>query len=75
MVACHWLRGLPSGRERYTATAAGATFTGPLLTDVLKPTDPRIDPGVKNAQLRLFVTATGSDGYRATVAWAELDPA
>lgn len=36
---------------------------------------PRIDPDVKNAQLRLVVTATGSDDYRATLAWAELDPA
>ncbi|MDP9868567.1 MULTISPECIES: molybdopterin-dependent oxidoreductase [Streptosporangium] len=51
------------------------TFTGPLLSEVLKPAKPRIDAGAKNAHLRLFVTATGSDGYRATVAWAELDAA
>jgi hypothetical protein len=50
------------------------TFTSPLPADVLKLTEPRIAPEVKNAQLRLFVTATGSDGYRLTVAWAELDP-
>ncbi|MEV4360900.1 molybdopterin-dependent oxidoreductase [Nonomuraea sp. NPDC049625] len=73
------LRGLPQHtvRVRYQ-TSHGAekhTFTGPLLSDVLQLTEPRIDPDVKNAQLRLVVTATGSDGYRAALAWAELDPA
>ncbi|MGW4802235.1 molybdopterin-dependent oxidoreductase, partial [Nonomuraea sp. NPDC004297] len=72
------LRGLPQHtvRVRYQ-TSHGAerhTFTGPLLSDVLRLTRPRIDPTLKNAQLRLYVSATGSDGYRATVAWAELDP-
>ena len=33
------------------------------------------DPDTKNAQPSFVVTPTGSDGYRATVAWAELDPA
>ncbi|MFI7229642.1 molybdopterin-dependent oxidoreductase [Nonomuraea angiospora] len=73
------LRGLPQQavRVRYQ-TSHGAekhTFTGPLLSDVLQPAEPRIDPDAKNAQLRLVVTATGSDGYRATLARAELDPA
>ncbi|MFI6598599.1 molybdopterin-dependent oxidoreductase [Nonomuraea sp. NPDC050536] len=71
------LRALPQHtvRVRYQ-TSHGAekhTFTGPLLADVLALAKPRIDTEAKNAQLRLFVTATGSDGYRATVAWAELD--
>ncbi|MGP4105154.1 molybdopterin-dependent oxidoreductase [Nonomuraea sp. KM90] len=73
------LRSLPQHtvRVRYQ-TSHGAekhTFTGPLLADVLALTKPRIDPDVKNGQLRLVVTATGSDGYRATLAWAETDPA
>ncbi|WP_433424278.1 molybdopterin-dependent oxidoreductase [Microtetraspora malaysiensis] len=72
------LRSLPQHtvRVRYQ-TSHGAekhTFTGPLLADVLALTQPRIDPDVKNTQLRLVVTAIGSDGYRATVAWAEIDP-
>ena len=46
-----------------------------MLSDVLALAKPRIDPDVNNAQLRLFVTATGSDGYRAVVAWAEIDVA
>ncbi|MGW4966761.1 hypothetical protein ACWEPL_56875 [Nonomuraea sp. NPDC004186] len=58
------LRGLPQHtvRVRYQ-TSHGAekhTVTGPLLADVLKLAGPRIGPDVKNAQLRLFVTATGS---------------
>jgi hypothetical protein len=35
---------------------------------------PGFDPNVKNDALAHVVTATGSDGYRATVAWGELDP-
>ncbi|MGI5158765.1 molybdopterin-dependent oxidoreductase [Microbispora sp. CA-102843] len=73
------LRGLPQHtvRVRYETSHGSEkhTFTGPLLADVLTPAEPRIDPEVKNAQLRMFVTATGSDGYRATPAWAEIDPA
>lgn len=72
------LRGLPQHTVKVRfQTSHGAekhTYTGPLLADVLALTQPRIDPEVKNAQLRFYVAATGSDGYRATVAWAELDP-
>ena len=32
------------------------------------------DPAVKNDVLAPVVTTTGSDGYRATVAWGEFDP-
>jgi DMSO/TMAO reductase YedYZ molybdopterin-dependent catalytic subunit len=73
------LRGLPqhtvSVRYQTSKGAEEHTFTGPLLSDVLALAKPRIDPDVNNAQLRLFVTATGSDGYRAAVAWAEIDVA
>ncbi|GAA3246635.1 hypothetical protein [Nonomuraea helvata] len=47
-------------RYRTSHSAEKHTFTGPLLVDVLNLTEPRIDPDTKNAQLRLFVTATGS---------------
>jgi hypothetical protein len=30
--------------------------------------------GIKNDQLRHYVTATGSDGYQALVAYGEIDP-
>jgi DMSO/TMAO reductase YedYZ molybdopterin-dependent catalytic subunit len=50
------------------------TFTGPLLLDVIDLAGPGFDPAIKNDKLAHVVTATGSDGYRATVAWGELDP-
>jgi DMSO/TMAO reductase YedYZ molybdopterin-dependent catalytic subunit len=57
------LRGLPqhtvSVRYQTSKGAEEHRFTGPLLSDVLALAKPRIDPGVNNAQLRLFVTATG----------------
>ncbi|GAA3194678.1 hypothetical protein [Actinocorallia longicatena] len=50
------------------------TCTGPLLLDVAGAVKPRFDAAVKNDQLRFFVAATASDGYRAIVSWAEIDP-
>jgi DMSO/TMAO reductase YedYZ molybdopterin-dependent catalytic subunit len=50
------------------------TFTGPLLRDVLALAGPRFDPAVRNDKLRHYVSATGSDGYMALVAWGEIDP-
>ena len=50
------------------------TYTGPLLLDVINEAGPDFDPAIKNDELAHVVTATGSDGYRATVAWGELDP-
>jgi len=50
-------------------------FTGPLLLDVLARAAPQFDPTIKNDSLRHFVSVTaGSDGYRALVAYGELDP-
>ena len=35
---------------------------------------PQFDAAIKNDKLRHYVTATGSDGYQALVAWGEFDP-
>ncbi|GAA4183083.1 molybdopterin-binding oxidoreductase [Streptosporangium oxazolinicum] len=73
------LRSLPQHtvRVRYQSSRGTEkhTFTGPLLGDVLALTKPRLDAETKNDQLRFFVAATGSDGYRAIVSLSELDPA
>ncbi len=50
------------------------TYTGPLLLTVINKAVPDFDPAIKNDKLAHVVTATGSDGYRATVAWGEFDP-
>jgi len=50
------------------------TFTGFLLYDVLNHFNPEFDPDVKNDKLRFYVSATGTDGYQAIVAWGEFDP-
>jgi hypothetical protein len=50
------------------------TYTGALLLDVLDLAEPDFNPDVKNDFLAHVVSATGSDGYRATVAWGEFDP-
>ncbi|WP_433237192.1 molybdopterin-dependent oxidoreductase [Streptosporangium sp. CA-135522] len=72
------LRGLPQHTVRVGYTTSHGPekhiFTGPLLASVLALAKPRFDPETKNDPLRFYVTATASDGYRATVAWAELDP-
>jgi hypothetical protein len=50
------------------------TFKGPLLRDVLALAGPVFDPTIKNDKLRHYVSATGSDGYQAIVAYGEIDP-
>lgn len=50
------------------------TFTGPLLRDVVALAGPKFDPAVRNDKLRHYVSATGTDGYQAIVAWGEIDP-
>jgi hypothetical protein len=54
--------------------AADPCLRRPLLLDVLNLAHPDFDPTIKNDFLAHVVTATGSDGYRATVAWGEFDP-
>jgi len=50
------------------------SYTGALLKDVLDKAKPRTDPNRKNDVLSVYITAIGSDGYRATVAYGEIDP-
>ena len=74
----HDLRALPQHSETVTFQAGPTvethTFRGPLLTDVLALAGPQFDPTVKNDLLRFAVAATGSDGYRAIVAYGDIDP-
>ena len=50
------------------------SYTGALLKDVLDKAKPRTDPNRKNDLLSVYITAVGSDGYRATVAYGEIAP-
>lgn len=50
------------------------SYTGALLKDVLDKAKPRTDPNRKNDLLSRYVTAVGSDGYQATIAYGDLDP-
>jgi DMSO/TMAO reductase YedYZ molybdopterin-dependent catalytic subunit len=72
------LAGLPATTEAVTYTAAGrpvsAAFTGVSLWTLLNAVGLMFDPAVKNAELRQYVLATGSDGYEATFSLGELDP-
>ena len=50
------------------------TYVGPLLLDVLNQAGPLFDPTIKNDKLRHYVSVSATDGYRALVAWGEIDP-
>lgn len=49
-------------------------YTGALLKDVLDKGKLKTDPNRKNDTLNRVITAVGSDGYRATIAYGEIDP-
>ncbi|MGQ0844177.1 MAG: hypothetical protein ACT4QF_08575 [Sporichthyaceae bacterium] len=49
-------------------------FAGPLLYDVVTAAKPKFR-SAKGDRLRFSVTAVAGNGYAATVAWAEFDPA
>ncbi len=72
------LAALPATTESVTYTAGGrpvsASFTGVSLWTLLTAVGLVADPAVKNAELRQYVLATGSDGYEATFSLGELDP-
>jgi hypothetical protein len=49
------------------------TYVGPRLVDVLAKAGPQFDPTIKNDKLRHFISVGASDGYRALVAYGEID--
>jgi len=51
-----------------------ATYRGVLLKDVLDVAKLQLNPNTKNDALSRAITAYGSDGYRATIAYGEVDP-
>jgi DMSO/TMAO reductase YedYZ molybdopterin-dependent catalytic subunit len=50
------------------------TFTGALLSDVLNQAKLKLDPKIKNDQLRFFAVVTANDGYATVISWGEIDP-
>lgn len=72
------LQALPSRTVEVTFQSGSGTqrhvYTGPRLYDVLALAGPRFDPNIKSDKLRHFVSVTASDGYRALVAYGEIDP-
>jgi DMSO/TMAO reductase YedYZ molybdopterin-dependent catalytic subunit len=57
-----------------SGTLGQHTYSGPLLYDVLESAVPNVNSAIKNDLLRRGIVVTGSDGYRAAVAWGEIDP-
>lgn len=49
-------------------------FTAPLLYDVLAGAGPVFDPARRKDRLRFLIAVTGTDGHRALLSWAEIDP-
>ncbi|GGW45171.1 hypothetical protein GCM10010503_22700 [Streptomyces lucensis JCM 4490] len=49
-------------------------FTGPRLYDVLADAGPTFDPARRKDRLRFLIVVTGTDGHRALLSWAEIDP-
>ncbi|MGH4025668.1 MAG: molybdopterin-dependent oxidoreductase [Pseudonocardiaceae bacterium] len=72
------LQALPSRTVEVTFESGSGVqrhvYTGPRLVDVLALAGPQFDPKIKNDKLRHFVSVTASDGYRALLAYGEIDP-
>lgn len=49
-------------------------FTGPRLYDVLADAGPGYDPVRRKDRLRFLIAVLGTDGHRAVLSWAEIDP-
>lgn len=49
-------------------------FTGPLLHDVLTDAGPVFDAARRKDRLRFLIAVRGTDGHRALLPWAEIDP-
>jgi DMSO/TMAO reductase YedYZ molybdopterin-dependent catalytic subunit len=72
------LQAMPSRTITGTFKAGGSsethTYIGPRLVDVLAQAGPQFDPAIKNDKLRHFISVGAADGYRALVAYGEIDP-
>ena len=49
-------------------------FTGPLRHDVLCDAGPGFDPARRKERARFLIAVSGTDGHRALLSWAEIDP-
>lgn len=65
---------LPQQTVKATDHGTPATFEGVLLRDVLAKVDLPIGEKFHSTGASYYLVAEGRDGYRATFAWAELDP-
>jgi DMSO/TMAO reductase YedYZ molybdopterin-dependent catalytic subunit len=73
------LLGWPQHRVRVSFECATSgtqrhRFTGPRLYDVLSDAGLRFDPARRKDRLRFLIAVTGTDGHRALLSWAEIDP-
>lgn len=50
-----------------------ASFTGVYLRDILDAAQVNINADARNDTLSMYIVATGTDGYQATIAFAEID--
>jgi hypothetical protein len=50
------------------------SYTGVRLYDLLTALSPQFDAARKNDKLDWYVQVVGSDGYKAIIAWGEIDP-
>ena len=57
-----------------TQTVGANIYTGVSLWALLNKLGLRLPASIKNPTLTMYVVATGSDGYRAAVSLAEMDP-
>jgi DMSO/TMAO reductase YedYZ molybdopterin-dependent catalytic subunit len=57
-----------------TRTVGTSIYTGVSLWGLINAAGIKTNPGVKNDLLGFYVIATGSDGYRAVIALAEISP-
>lgn len=62
------------GFECATSGTQHHRFAGPLLYDVLCDAGPGFDPVRRKDRLRFLIAVDGTDGHRALLSWAEIDP-
>jgi len=72
------LQKLPAQSVKVTFKAGSGdqthSFTGALFSDVLAQAKLKLDPKIKNDQLRFFIVVTANDGYTTVISEREIDP-